>query len=1390
MATSTQSPLASSVEKTNGAKLSRLLIDGGTTVLRRIFDGYYPSAKLTAGLNAHYSNLDKLRSKRILRPKQWDKLFPPGGVAPDSNTFDITLLYLLLTTICGLTPPLTGWHMEPSPSDTSYEANLARVKFYRNELYGHVTTTGVDTSTFFALFTEISGVLVSLGLDKAEVERLEAEKCGEQDHVNLIIEWVDSEEDMKSRLKTVHQSQTKTQQTVEKVADGILELKETVESLRDRDNGRDDEVLRNLVDSDFSNDIENLLERFQVGTREWVFDKVQNWLDDKSSQHRVMVISGNAGMGKSIIAAVICKRMQVADRLLGSHFCQYNHVRRRKPQLMLQSLAVHFSNALPKYKEALCNKLSRNLGTDLNNMGVEELFTLLFKETLSAVSAPGSNMLMVIDGVDESEYHGRNELLDVIANQFCKLSVWVRFVVTTRPSLNIVEKLKKLNPIELKSEDEKNLEDIRVFFRKKLQHAINPEIADEFVERLVSKSEGLMLYAHFLVLSLVAKNSSVLNEEDLDSSLPSEISSFYFDYFKRLENELKDKLDIGEEHFLNLLSAITASREPLPVGFVSKLLVPGTNSTLAKRKVLRALDSVSALLPIRGDCLHVVHKSVKDWLTDASCYGRHEFLMDENEGHRILADLCTRELDLLKQKGVDKVQFRATEKYALHHGVRHMLHPGVKGRSHNLEELIKAYTIDLETVYARTCVNSTAASEDLLWLKKQGVSSKLSKDSQSVLETLLFLLRKHHLMLTRHPRMFLQTILSEGGKVLSVESANLLRNKYPEIPYMENVHEEMQQGGVVARFECSSFVDCLDVSKNLDYMVCECANGKLQLWSLDTGKLKWTRPVVVKKRLKEDDVSIKYSRSLPSTDVSLFFRSVVFHPTKQIVLPGVLSQAYTVDGDLKPLFPKSNCKFSVCSVSGDKTKILTNCLEDSKCLVLWNLENGSEIDFILSDEDILSFAWSPGGRLVAMSHSSGLICLIDATNGVRKLAQIDTRHVFGMLKFSRNLKFLFCLHLAQPAVGYNNTERRLSLKVFEESHDTFSLKVSSDDDLPEFETQEDFNDSGFLFGDPFGSALTNERMVFALDGQRQLRCSWSKIEMVDTSKVNNNGQGKATVATGIALSLDGRTVYVSSYTTVAAWEVFTGEPKREIFGVVTEGWRSPLCPVREGVLVSSGRSSVDLWDNELSDRIDTWTNLPGDTQMIPMSEERVAFVREYELKVLDTRNREFVSTNQFCHRIVACNSKCQLLTIGASDLLQLLDGNNVLWKRDGIIPMFDHRSAVFSPLDQFLVVKTQFAQALVLDGETGQTLRRNLPSFHECKFVGPTECVFSDVDLRVQLYNIETGELLSVIHVGSLATCLAASASNRLFAIGLENSTPNFKVIKVHLARVEDGRNR
>ena len=1409
MATAAPSSLANSVEKTKGAKLSRLLIDGGTTVLRKIFDGHHPPANLITDLNANYYILNNLLRRRVLNRQQWENLFPPSGIAPDSKTFDITLLFLLLINICGLAPPPSGWHALPPQSDTSHEANLARVKFYRNILYGHVTTTGVDTPTFSALWTEISGVLVSLGLDQAEVDRLKAEKGGEQDYIDVLIKWADSEEDIKLQLKNSLQAQAKTQQSVEELCQsmkgvkaGVEEINEKVDSLKDeKDKNRSEEVLQRLAKSEFRGDIEYYVQRFQDGTREWVFDRVQNWLDDRSSQNRVMVISANAGMGKSVISAVICKRMQQAGRLSGSHFCQYNNVRYCKPQLMIQSLACHLSHALPEYKQALVEQLSRNLGTDLNNMGVEELFALLFKEPLSAVGDPGRNMLMLIDGLDESEYKGRNELLDVIANQFCKLPIWIRFLVTTRPALNITEKLKYLKPFELSYSDGKNIEDVRVFFQKKLEHVVKLGNLGEYVKRLVFKSEGLMLYAHFLVL-LITDNPSVFHEGDLDNSLPLGISSFYHSYFKRLECELCEDLHMEEEHFLNLLAAVAASREPLPVGFISKVLVPGTDPPLARRKVVRSLSSMSALLPIRDDCIHVIHKSVKDWLTDISCYGQHEFLVDENGGHRILAALCIDELKNLKRKGVHNIQFSATERYALYHGTHHMLHEGVNIELHQLDELTKAYIIDLEIVYAKTCVNSTIGAEDLLWLKKLGTFTLLSKDNQNILETLLFLLRKYLRRFTDTPSTFLQTILNQGGKVLTVEASNLLQNKYPEIPYMEFVHKETQQGGIVARFECSSRVLCLDVSPQLDYMVCECKDGMLQLWSLHTGKLVWTRPVIVEKRFKEG-ILVDFARNLPSDDVFAFFRSVVFHPTKECVLPGILCQAYsTMDGDLRPLFPRSNCRFSVCSISGDKTKILTNCLKSSQCLVFWSLEDGSEVDRVCIGEDIISFAWSGDGRLLAISHFSGVISLVDVMHGFRKLAQIATPEVCGVVRFSPYEPILFCcgsIDKFLPEV--------FCLRVVKKTDNTFSLMDFcdwyDDDDVDvchvDFDTFESFNDCGFLFGDVVSMHDELPDLNFVLDEKHQLRCYSEGIRMEVIKDGNKSDECASDDCEGarikIALSLDGQTVYVSSGQTISAYDTCSWNLKAEFINCDYEVV-GHLSPMRGGVLMSVGVSTVVLCDFDLSECIKKWSNLPEFITLIPISEVRVAVVRDCEVKVLDTSSGEFVSTIPILHgRFIACNSKCQLVTASlTSDCLQLLDGTAVVWKKegDGILPYV--LAVTFSPTEQFLVVRTTEGM-LVLNAETGSTLRSLPRSFSPFKwsyltFISDDKCIIFHSDkLTVQLLNVQSGELLSTIDLESEVSCLAACAFNRVLVIVLTNSIPNFKVIRVHFPSGENSGN-
>ena len=1621
MAAATPSPLAASTETKNGVKLRRLLVDGGTSVLRKVFDGIHPAKKLAANLNLNNSTLDDLFARGILNEQQRNRLFPPDGSNPDSKTFDITLLFLLLTEICGLSPPVrTGWNHKPQAKNKSLEANLVRIKLFRNKLI-HTPETRIQTVMFNDLWKEISGVLVSLGLDQTKVERLRAERCGEEDYLDVLFKWADREREIKSKLEevrqgqgkmqktqqdnqellqdikiaveaacktqqehltllqgenakleqahetqqgteskleTIHQSQASTQETVERVHCTQLEdhetlqdsksklevvyethtkTQETVERVRqtqlkdcetlqdnksklnelhltqsntqetvkkvrqtqleDRETLEDNkskmdevhqtltktretvdevrqtqlenretfqdsklkldevhqteiktqqvvkgvaktqkehsetlqavkqavnslkeereadskqgQILKNLAKSEFKGDIEYYVGRYQEGTREWVFNEVEKWLDDRRSQNRVMVISANAGMGKSVISAVICKRMQEAGKLAGSHFCQHNNARYRNPQLMLQSLACHLSHALPEYRQALVKQLSRNLGKDLTNMGVEELFALLFKEPLNTVADPGRNMLMVIDGLDESEYQERNELLDVIGNHLSKLPCWIRFLCTTRPERNIAEALRHLKPFQLESNDDKNMEDMKRFIENRTQHLIVPEKKDAIAEKLVEKSEGLMLYAYFLV-SYIEENKSVVDQEDLDDNLPLAISSAYHSYFRRLERELKKELGVNEENFLNLFSAVISSREPLPIDFVFKLLGSNSSSPLARRKVLKAISSVSSLLPIRDGCLHVIHKSVKDWLTDASCYGEHDFTMDEKEGHRILANLCADELDHLKQKGVHDAQFSSTETYALHHGTRHMLQLDEKMRSRSLEECVQRYVTDLDLLYAKVCVNSSMAAEEILWLQSQELSRALCVDSKDSLNFLMVLLRKYFNTISDHPHIVFQTLLNEGGPVLSPMASEMLQEKYPEIPYMEFVNKDTQQGAHLARFQCSSLVACFDVSPRLDYMVCECDDGKIHMWSLNTGKLVWERPAIIRK-----SYSTGTFRRSPSSPVFSVYRSVVFHPTADVVLPGVLTHAYDFNGDLKPLFLESNCNFTVCSILGHKAMMLTDCPDDARCIVIWSLKDGSEIRRISTADEVLSFAWSRDGRLLAVSHCTGVISFIDVTGGFRTLGQTVAPRICGMIKFSPNCGTLFCCHL--------------SLSDLKES--LFRLKFNITDSTFRLDSVESYipwdlessSEGGFMLGDPLSSSFDNSSLAyfdwkfdFVLNQETVLR-SCPRDVSVDMFNINETRgtekefEGPFTCIKQSEFSLSGETIYIVSHDTckiptVSAWDVTNGKfiAKKNI--LLDKSMRylerslSYIAVVQEGIVLSPRYGTLELWNFELSKCFRRWTQLSKIRQIISISAEQVACEcndgRTEAGIVLDTSRGKIVSKIQTDGSdFVACNSKCQMLTYRRyrrEHLLQLYDGSTSVWITDlfhqlsfRMMPSCWIPPGLFSPAEQFVVTWSR-NEMLVLDAVSGTTLHilcRN-DRVSDCKFVSDEECVVSsERGYSLRLFSVMSGHLLSIINLEGKVQHLAACPRTRLLAINQRYPKHGFKLVQVQLVQ-------
>ena len=197
----------STPQTVNYARLCRLLVDVGTQVFGEIFEKKRPAGKLHKVLSKDriYRKLQSLRYENILTVPQWAKLYPGGKSLVSIEDFDISLLTVLLRNICDLRAPDTGWDKLPPAEDKSLEADIARIKFYRNGVASHANKASVDDATFNQYWQDIQDALVRLGgaryqsaIDDLKKKCMEPEL--EEHYKELLKQWVMDEVSVKERL--------------------------------------------------------------------------------------------------------------------------------------------------------------------------------------------------------------------------------------------------------------------------------------------------------------------------------------------------------------------------------------------------------------------------------------------------------------------------------------------------------------------------------------------------------------------------------------------------------------------------------------------------------------------------------------------------------------------------------------------------------------------------------------------------------------------------------------------------------------------------------------------------------------------------------------------------------------------------------------------------------------------------------------------------------------------------------------------------------------------------------------------------------------------------------------------------------------------------------------
>ena len=148
---------------------------------------------------------------------------------------------------------------------------------------------------------------------------------------------------------------------------------------------------------------------------------------------------------------------------------------------------------------------------------------------------------------------------------------------------------------------------------------------------------------------------------------------------------------------------------------------------------------------------------------------------------------------------------------------------------------------------------------------------------------------------------------------------------------------------------------------------------------------------------------------------------------------------------------------------------------------------------------------SRDGKLLAISHSSGCVCLVDRENGFTTLAEAALESVSGVIRFTEDSRFLHC-GLLYPSAGVD-----IFCKFFGVSVDA-QRNVSLD--LPDFplklEESELHSVGGFLLGDPLSSEEPFCSFDFVLNRQSLLRNSnfSTVIEMIYRNKLTESTGGK------------------------------------------------------------------------------------------------------------------------------------------------------------------------------------------------------------------------------------------------------------------------------------------
>ncbi|EUC60433.1 vegetative incompatibility protein HET-E-1, putative [Rhizoctonia solani AG-3 Rhs1AP] len=386
------------------------------------------------------------------------------------------------------------------------------------------------------------------------------------------------------------------------------------------------------------------------GTRQAVLDRIITWSQNRKNPESFMWISGQAGIGKTSIAASLCQRLDGMRVLAGSFFCQRNDPNLSDPLRLINNIVHDIASRCPPYAHVVANAIraNRTLCTAHLSIRYEGLVKGPLKR-LRSLSAPAP-LVVVVDALDEcGDWSSRKRVLHMLYNT-SQLVPWLKLIFTARPEGDLLKEFRKHfshEPVvNLQAYDASN--DISAYIRAQLGEVAQEEQwPDAGISQLCTMAQGLFLWAALTTNYIKQSTIPALSrfQQVLDNRKSPVTDHFDKLYTKALDTAMNDHNDDTKEAYTRCIGAILASSEyePISIPDLQYLMVAG--SQIGQGTLERVITSLGPLVYlIDGQYVRFYHSSFRDFSTSTS--RSHEFHVSLEHHIAKLANCC---LEVMQQ---------------------------------------------------------------------------------------------------------------------------------------------------------------------------------------------------------------------------------------------------------------------------------------------------------------------------------------------------------------------------------------------------------------------------------------------------------------------------------------------------------------------------------------------------------------------------------------------------------------------------------------------------------------------------------------------------------------------------------------------------------------------